>query len=156
VFIRSKRVTAQPDNNDDFENTFAVLKDETIYETYECQEGLSRCCGLKTTIALTNSRLIIRQQQPDGCFDSTKGAHIDTAIFLSDIELMRENKPETCGYCMTLPFASGECCGDKPKTIEIKGGFGTEYLTFKMSEATNAAAAISSMILPFKENKSGR
>ncbi len=166
LFIRSPLVTTQPSDYDDFENTFNVINDEKIHKLYECQEGCSGCCGPKTTIALTNIRLIIRRQQPNGLFGTTEGGHIDTAIFLRDIELMREAKEKMCSSCGTLFLACitctwpillcgllcGLCCGDTPKTLEVKGAFGSEYLTFNTSNMVNAATEISSMIMLLKEN----
>jgi hypothetical protein len=144
-----------------------VLNNENIQKLYECQEGCSGCCGPKTIVALTNSRLIVRQQQSNACCGATKGAHSDRAIFLHDIAVMRESQQATTGVCMALfigcmtctwpcllcMLCCRSCCGgDKPKILEFKGAFGSENVTFKHLDVLNAAFDISSMTLPLKGN----
>jgi hypothetical protein len=157
---RSKPVRTQPGNTYQIKNTFDLLTGENIIKTYECQEGCSRCCGPKTTIALTNNRLITRIKKPNSCCGCIKGAHIDTTIFLRDIEVLSEAKHKTCGSYLVLCIACitctwpfllcNLCCGDRLTTLQVKGGFGVEKLTFTASEIQNGANDISAMILPFK------
>ncbi len=130
---------------------------------YECEEGCSKCCGPKSFTVLTNYRVLNRYQQPSGCCCCGGGAHHDTAVFLGDIEVMKEAQ-NTIGLCSalllscfscTLPcFLMGLCCGswcgDVPKSIDLKGGFGSESFSFKMSEAIAAANEISSYVQPLK------
>jgi len=134
---------------------------------YECQTGCSGCCGPKTTIALTDSRVICRHKQPNSCFCCAEGAHIDTAIFLQDIELLRESADRRVRSCPTILLAllnctwpcllcsicCGSCCGDHPKTLQAKGGFGAEELIFNKNIFKTAANDISSMILPIKNRR---
>lgn len=44
-------------------------------------------------------------------------------------------------------------CGDLPKLISVKGGFGTEVLTFKHSEAITAVNELAALIQPFKDRQ---
>ena len=48
-------------------------------------------------------------------------------------------------------MAYGSCCGDQPKAIVVRGGFGSEVLTFKKPDAIEAANEISALIQPFKD-----
>jgi hypothetical protein len=135
---------------------------------YECQEGCSRYCGPKTSIALTNTRIISRHQEPNKCCCCCcEAAHLDTTVFLTDIELMREAKQQTatdCGallvvcltgtcLCFLCALCCGSCCGDRPKPLEVKGGFNSEYFIFKTPDVPSAANEITSLILPFKNRQ---
>jgi hypothetical protein len=151
----------QPHNTYQFANTFTMLRGENVIRMYECQQGCSSCCGPKTTIVLTNNRVISRRKQAN-CGCCSEGSHIDKAIFLRDIEVISEAQETTYASCFILFFAcitctwplllcSCSCCGDRPKTLEVKGGFGSELLTFKKSDIRVVANDMSMMILPFKE-----
>jgi hypothetical protein len=133
----------QPGGTYHFENTFAPLSGENILKMYQCEEGCSRCCGPKAFVALTNTRVIVRHQEPNGCLGCSKGAHIDTAIYLPDIEVVKEAQRRRKNLCVALLTACitctlpcfligllhcGSCCGDLPKCIGVKGGFGSEIL----------------------------
>ena len=124
---------------------------EEILKLYECQEGCSKC-GPKTTTALTDTRLITRRQECSCC---GTGAHMDTTIYLADIELMRESRGESCGSILRLVFALVTCtwpcllcthCCNQPKMLEVKGSFGSEMLAFDKKEANVAAIQLSSSI----------
>lgn len=161
-FHRSTTVTMQPVNTYHFKNTFGLLNGENIIKIYECREGCSKCCGPKTTIALTTNRIISRTKQSNRCFGCIKGAYVDTTIFLRDIEVISKAKTTwiswliifiaiiTCTWPFLLLFLRCSCCGDRPKTLAVKGGFGSELLTFKQSDVPSAANDISAMVLPFK------
>ncbi|CAF1408676.1 unnamed protein product [Adineta steineri] len=165
--VWSGPVRSEPANTYHFENTFAPLGGERVLKIYECNEGCSRCCGPKTRIALTDRRIIARHQQPSICCCCGEGAHIDTSIFLRDIELISEASQRKHSCCSLLIFACltctwpcfllgiccglcCNCCGDRPKVLEVRGGFGAESLTFKHTDAKAAANDLSAMILPFK------
>jgi hypothetical protein len=149
------------------DNTFAPLSGENILKMYECEEGCSRCCGPKSFIALTDNRVISRQEPLNCCCCCWKSAHVDTAIFLQDIEVIQEYKGETTDLCRALILACisctlpcflfglccGSCCGDTPKYISVKGGFGAETLTFNATEAVDAANEISAMVQPLKNRR---
>ncbi len=149
------------------QSIFAPLNGENILNMYECEEGCSRCCGPKSFIALTDNRVISRHQQPNACCGCIKGAHLDKAIFLHDIEVLKEYQGETVGLCgalilscisCTLPcflinLCCGARCGDKPKYMSVKGGFGSETLTFKRTDAVGAANEISSLVQPLKNRR---
>jgi hypothetical protein len=143
------------------------LRGENILKQYECEEGCSKCCGPKSFIALTDTRVIAREQGPNRCICCCEGAHMDTAIYLRDIEVMKEHANKKVGLCSALLISCLSCtlpcflmnlccgarCGDRPKYIGVKGGFGTEVLTFKWPDAIEAANHISAMIQPFKNSK---
>ena len=146
------------------------MDDEALLRVDQCEEGCSKCCGPKSFIALTSDRVIARDQAANCCCCCTP-AHVDTAINLHDIEVLKESRPRRVCSCWTIfiliitctwPFAlimyllnlcCGCCCGDRPKYIAFRGGFGKEVLTFKASEAVQAANDISAMIKPYKERK---
>ena len=137
---------------------------------YECEEGCSKCCGPKSFIALTSNRVIARHQETNGCCCCCcTPPHVDTAIYLHDIEVVKESRSRRVCSCWTIfiliitctwPFAlimyllylcCGCCCGDRPKYIAVKGGFGKEILVFKKPEAIQAANEISAMVQPHKQ-----
>ncbi|CAF0855124.1 unnamed protein product [Adineta steineri] len=162
---KSGPVRTEPANTYHFENTFAPLSGEHVMKTYECNEGCSSCCGPKTRIALTDRRLIARHQQPNKCCCCVEGDHFDTSIFLRDIELLGEGGRGKQDSCLALLLACAtctwpcllcgiccNCCGDRPKSLIIRGGFGTEVFVFKNSEVKTAANDLSAMILPFKNS----
>jgi len=87
---------------------------------------------------------------------------------LPDIEVVKEAQRRRKNFCVALLTACitctlpcfligllhcGSCCGDLPKCIGVKGGFGSEILTFKRQEAIDAANTLSAMIHPHKERK---
>ncbi|CAF0855142.1 unnamed protein product [Adineta steineri] len=156
--IVSGPITFAPVNTFHFENTFAPLSGERVIKIYECNEGCSSCCGPKTRIALTDRRIISRHQEPNMC--CAKGAHVDTSIFLRDIELIGEAGREKQNSCLIILVAilsctwpclcCAMCCGDQPKVLHVKGGFGDEGLIFSRTEIITAANDLSAMILPFK------
>ncbi|CAF1033202.1 unnamed protein product [Adineta steineri] len=163
ISMGSGPVRSEPANTYHFENTFAPLSGERVIKVYECNEGCSSCCGPKTKIALTDRRIIARHQQPGKCCG--EGAHIDTSIFLRDIELIGEAGQGKQDSCLVLLVAilsctwpcllcgmCCSCCGDRPKVLHVKGGFGGEALTFKNTELKTAANDLSAMILPFKSS----
>ncbi|CAF4511652.1 unnamed protein product [Rotaria socialis] len=153
---------AQP-SGQHFANTFSVVPSENVLKYYECKQGCSDCCGPRTTIALTNQRLVIRSEQSTGCCSKT---HADSAIFLEDIQIMREAaNTGSCSYlalliaCVTCTwplFLCGLCCGscggDQPKTLQFAVGGGNENVTFKIQDAPMAAIDISQAILAAKGN----
>ncbi|CAF1205028.1 unnamed protein product [Rotaria sp. Silwood1] len=141
-----------------FSNTFPPLSNEPIINIYDCQEGCSRCCGPRTTIALTKNRLIMRQTQPScGC---CTGAHADTSIFLQDIQVLREAGPKqggnglalliaciTCTWpCLLLGTCCVSCCGDRPKILQVALASGNEGLTFNYLQVPAAAIEITQAI----------
>ncbi|UJR17465.1 hypothetical protein I4U23_004360 [Adineta vaga] len=140
-------------------NTFSTLDNERFIRAYQCNEGCSSCCGPKSTIIFTDKRVIARNQQPSACCCG-EGPHIDTAIFMRDSELMKESNGQTMNSCLTVTFMiltctwplllCKECCGDRPKSLEVKGAFGFEFLTFKREELKHAADLLSSIVLPMK------
>ena len=135
--------------------------------TYECEEGCSKCCGPKTFIALTSSRVIIRNQSANCCSCCCNSAHIDTAVYLRDIEVLEEAQAQTttsCGTiivaimtctwpCLLMAMCCGSCCGDQPKYINVRGGFGSVGLIFKIQDALQAVSEITSMIHPLKDRR---
>ncbi len=157
----------QPVNTYHFENTFAPLSGENIIRMYECQQGCSSYCGPKISTALTDTRIISRYKEPNRCICCIEGAHMDTTVFLTDIELMREAKRQTATGCAALLISCltgtclcflcavccGECCGDRPKPLEVKGGFNSEYFIFKRPDVRSAANEITSLILPHKSRR---
>ncbi|CAF3363739.1 unnamed protein product [Rotaria socialis] len=153
---------AQP-SGEHFANTFSVVPSEDVLKYYECKQGCSDCCGPRTTIALTNQRLVIRSEQSTGCCCKT---HADSAIFLEDIQIMREAANATSGRCLPLLVACltctwplflcqlccASCCGDRPKILQFAVGGGNENVTFKIQDARMAAIDISQAILAAKGN----
>ena len=149
---------------------------ENVLRLYECEQGCSKCCVPKSNVAITNTRVITRTQGTKGglcpcCCCCCEGPHVDTAIYLRDIEVLTESKPPTmcCGNYELLYYSNKirsynefvcfiiecncctSCCGDIPKYIAVKGGFGLEHLTFKKPEAIAALNELSAIIQPFKE-----
>ncbi|UJR17269.1 hypothetical protein I4U23_004164 [Adineta vaga] len=150
------RVTAQPIDMNNFGNTFSTLDTEHFIRMYQCNEG---CCGPKSLVIVNDKRIIVRREEASICC-CLGGAHIDSAIFMRDIQLLREYRGQSNESCFTtiviivtctwplLLFS--QCCGDQAKMLEIKGGFGSELLKFKAEEMKIAADELSSIILPLK------
>ncbi len=142
------------------------MSGENILQQYQCEEGCSQCCGPKHFIVLTDTRLIAREQGPNRCICCCQGPHIDTAIYLRDIGVLKESGQKvglcsalllsciSCTWpCFLFGLFCGSCCGDLPKVISLRGGFGTEMLTFKLPDAIQAVNQVSAMIHPFKSTK---
>ncbi|CAF1567776.1 unnamed protein product [Adineta ricciae] len=84
-------VTIQPTARYHLKNTFDCVDGEEIIRVYECRQGCSGFCGPKTAVRLTKNRLITRDKEAGGCFGCcTKGAHVDTSIYLNDIGMIAE------------------------------------------------------------------
>jgi hypothetical protein len=92
IIHRSIPVSTQSGATYHFENTFVPLNGENILKLYDCQEGCSRCCEPKSFIALTDTRLIACKQGP----------HIDTAIYLRDIEDLKKSGKKRQELCIVL------------------------------------------------------
>ena len=144
-----------------FNNTFLPQAGENMQTVFECQEGCCDCCGRKTTVALTNARLISRIQEPcPCCCCCCQGRHYDKTIFLKDISILREVTGGTgpgclvlllsclTGQCLCLLCAS--CCGDTPKSLGFEGGYGSDILTFSTKDYMNAVNAITATTLRHK------
>jgi hypothetical protein len=137
---------------------FTLPNNENIVKTYECEKGPS-CCGEKIITALTNNRALVRHQYANCC---CKPTNVDTAIFLRDVEVVKDSQPPRPPgliiclpihlLCILLQGCCGACC-DRPRSINVRGGFGTETLTFKNSEVADAANDISSLIQSLKDRK---
>ncbi len=163
IFRRSRVRTVQPSDNYQFKNSFGPVNSENIIKIYECREGCSECCGPKTTIALTSNRLMSRKRQYKYCFGCIKGPHIDKTIFLRDIQGITKTRLKISWLTIFITCIIGAwpflllylcfypCCCNRLERLIIKGGFGSEILTFKKSEVSSAAIDISTMILPFKK-----
>ncbi|CAF1399643.1 unnamed protein product [Adineta ricciae] len=153
-------VTVQPTEPNLPRNTFSILDGEHFIRLYQCNEGCSSCCGPKSNVIFTAKRIIVRHQDPAFCCCCCEGHHIDTAIFMRDIEVMKESTDTTMNSCMAvmvliltctwpLILCKG-CCGDYAKIMEVKGAFGSELLKFKQEDFKYAADQLSSIILPMK------
>ena len=155
MFIRSGPVTIQPSDARVI-NTFGVVDTERIQMVYECQEGCSQCCGPSTVIALTDSRIVMRKERPAaGCCSSRP--HLDTAIMLEDIQILREATVQQSCNCISLCLSCitcSCCCGDKPKFLQTALAAGIENLTFKITDVPEAALHLSRAIIAAKSNKS--
>ena len=68
------------------------MSGENVLKMYECKEGCSACCGPKAFVAITSNRVITRHQGANRCICCCEGPHIDTAIYLRDIEVLTEYK----------------------------------------------------------------
>lgn len=161
MICRATPVTVQPGSTFHFNNTFLPQPNEVIRTVYECQEGCSDCCGRRTTVALTNSRLISRVQDPcPCCCCCVQGPHHDKTIFLDEIGVLFEETRATSGSCVALLascvtctcicFLCGGCCGDKPKSLGIKGGYGDEHVVFSTTQYAQAVNDLTAMIVQAK------
>jgi hypothetical protein len=149
--LRAKPVHQQPNIN--FHNSFGLTNDEQYLKLYECQEGCSSC-GPKTSTMLTNHRLITRFEQKVGCCSKT---HIDTSLFLSDIELMREGGTSlgcigSCLACIRMVM-SCQCCCERPKPLTFGLGNSVEILNFNKNDALGAATEITTAVVAAKKNR---
>ncbi|CAF1474880.1 unnamed protein product, partial [Adineta ricciae] len=152
-------VTIQPNDPNLFLNTFSTLNGENVIRSYQCSEGCSPICGPKSSVVFTDKRIIARHQEPDGCGCCSNISHVDTVIFMRDIEVMKETDQSTgtrlAALIMVLTctwpiLLCKVCCGDHPKVLEIKGAFGSEFIKFKREEFKHAADELSSIVLPMK------
>lgn len=105
LIITPGSIKAQPSTNYQIDNIFHLQANENLKTVYECQKGCLDCCGQKTTIALTNTRIISRVQKPCSLFCCcTKGSHLDKTIFFKDICVLSAQTGRQVSCCLTLFF----------------------------------------------------
>lgn len=161
----------QPANTFHLGSVFDPLPGESVLNKYECKEGCSRCCGPESSVAFTTDRVIARHQAARRCIDYwcccfCRPPLIDTAINLRDIEVLSQYQGSCkcneeffackipCWLSLIIGFCCEcSCCGDVPKYINVKGGFGTEILTIERSEAVTALNRLAALIQPFRERQ---
>ncbi|CAF4100465.1 unnamed protein product, partial [Rotaria sp. Silwood2] len=130
-------------------NIFNVSGNERTFRVYEHRGGCSGC-GLRTTVALTDSRLIVREKDKGCC--CCGGLTVDTTAFLQDIDLLQtRRRPLSIGHIInsvitcTIPcLLCDYFCG--PKLVEIRGAFGSHVIAFRTDEVAAAAVQITSSI----------
>ncbi|CAF1339614.1 unnamed protein product [Rotaria sp. Silwood1] len=107
-------------------------------------------CGLRTTVILTDSRLIVREKDTNCC--GCGGVTIDTTAFLQDIDMLSTSKQSVSIAKIIAGILTGKilcllcdiCCG--PKMLGIRGAFGSHAIAFESDEIAEAAAHITSAI----------
>ena len=156
--LRERPIQSQPTNHTTA-TVFQAQGNEQIVRNYLLEEGCSKC-GPKTMVTLTNNRLLTRYQEGCSCCATQ---NTDTAIFLHDIECIRagKNEVQSC-YVILLAFLTGTClcllCScfcEKPRRLQLKGGFGEEWIGFRKQDIDNAANEISAYALQFKSTRAG-
>ncbi|CAF1310981.1 unnamed protein product [Adineta ricciae] len=161
--MNKDNVTIQPTARYHLKNTFDCVDGEEIIRVYECRQGCSGFCGPKTAVTLTKNRLITRDKEAGGC--CTKGAHVDTSIYLNDIGMIAEASDTkytfgcaaflaiiTCMWpFLLLGYLLRTCCCCRSKLLEVSGAFGSKILTFKNKlDLKDAAMNISKAMMPYK------
>ena len=148
-WFRSKPVMTPPSTGNTLSNIFGPVETERVQQVYESSTGCFSCNSSTTTVAFTDSRVIVRYQDPNTCCCCT-GPHTDFSTYLSEVHGFR-NTTQLIGDCndfLSCNIVGGllakicPCCGERAVRIHISGGFGTQTLFFKLLELPNAVSSL--------------
>lgn len=108
---------------------------------------------------MTDIRLLTRYEEYICCESCSEPSRTDSAIFLRDIDQMRECRGEqpSCFFlvwitliCIWPCYIVRRICCPKPKCLEIFGSFGSEIMRIKREDMPVAQVDISTAIINSK------
>ncbi|CAF1066238.1 unnamed protein product [Rotaria sordida] len=139
-------------------NSFNLLPSEKVYREWEYRDNLG-CCNNAYYTALTDIRLLTRYEEHMCCANCSEPSHTDSAIFLRDIDQMRESRGEqpTFFFLLWITLICAWPCYvvrrifcPKPKCLEIFGSFGSEMVRIKREDMPVAQVDISTAVINSK------
>lgn len=139
-------------------NSFNLLPSEKVYREWDYRDN-SCCCDESYHTTLTDIRLLTRYEEYVCCECCSEPSHTDSAIFLRDIDQMRECRGEQPTFlCLFLIIISctwpcyliRRIFCPKSKALEIFGSFGSELLRVRREEMPVAQVDISTAIINSK------
>lgn len=140
-------------------NSFDLLASEKIYREWHYSDAVC-CCDDSYHTTLTDIRLLTRSEDNVCGMACSEPSQTDSAIFLCDIDQMRECRGEQPTFsfllCMTLTcawpcYVVRRIFCPKPKCLEVFGVFGTELVRVKREDMPNAQADLSIAIANSKQ-----
>ena len=141
-------------------NTFNLLASEKIYREWSYTDNFCCCCADSYHTILTDIRLLNRHEEYFCCVDCSGPSHTDSAIFLSDIDQMRECRGEQPTFsfllCITLTcawpcYVLRRIFCPKPKCLEVFGVFGSDLVRLKQEDMCMAQVDLSTAITNSKQ-----
>ncbi|CAM4948762.1 unnamed protein product [Rotaria socialis] len=139
-------------------NSFNLLPSEKVYREWEYHDNIC-CCNNAYYTALTDIRLLTRYQE-NLCSEScSEPSHTDSAIFLRDIDQMRECRGEQPTFffllwvtlvCAWPCYLTRRIFCPKPKCLEIFGSFGSEIVRVKREDMLVAQVDVSTAVINSK------
>ncbi|CAF2790068.1 unnamed protein product [Rotaria sp. Silwood2] len=139
-------------------NTFNLVANEKVYREWDYTDNLC-CCNSSYNTVLTDIRLLTRYKEYVGCADDSESSHTDSAIFLRDIDQIRECRGEqpTFFFLLWMTLLCAWPCYlcrrifcPKPKCLEVYGRFGSELVRLKREDMSAAQVDISTAIINSK------
>jgi hypothetical protein len=139
-------------------NSFSLLPSEKVYREWDYQDNLC-CCNDSYYTALTDIRLLTRYQEYVCCANCSEPSHTDSAIFLRDIDQMRECRGEqpTFFFLLWITLICAWPCYvirrifcPKPKCLEVFGSFGSEIVRMNKEDMSVAQVDISTAVINSK------
>ncbi|CAF0897952.1 unnamed protein product [Rotaria sp. Silwood1] len=139
-------------------NSFNLLPSEKVYREWEYHDNLC-CCNNAYYTALTDIRLLTRYEENICSENCSEPSHTDSAIFLRDIDQMRECRGEqpTFFFLLWITLICAWPCYvirrvfcPKPKSLEIFGSFGSEIVRVKREDMPVAQVDLSTAVINSK------
>lgn len=139
-------------------NSFNLLPSEKVYREWDYHDSLCFCNNAYFT-TLTDIRLLTRYQEYVCCASCSEPSHTDSAIFLRDIDQMRECRGEqpTFFFLLWITLICAWPCYvvrrifcPRPKCLEAFGSFGSEIIRIKKEDMPVAQVDISTAVINSK------
>ncbi|CAF1277848.1 unnamed protein product [Adineta ricciae] len=139
-------------------NSFGLLPSEKVYREWDYKDNVC-CCSNGYYTVLTDIRLLTRYQEYVCCAGCSEPSHTDSAIFLHDIDQMRECRGEQPTFffllwitliCAWPCYAVRRVFCPKPKCLEVFGSFGSEVIRIKKEDMPVAQVDISTAVINTK------
>jgi len=142
-------------------NTFDLLASENVYREWNYSDSsCCCCCDNSYHTVLTDIRLVTRYQEYVCCTCCSEPSHTDSAIFLRDIDQMRECRGEqpTFFFLLWITLTCAWPCYvlrrvfcPKPKCLEVFGKFGSELVRLKTEDMSMAQVDLSIAVINSKQ-----
>ncbi|CAM4744539.1 unnamed protein product [Rotaria magnacalcarata] len=141
-----------------FNNTFNLVASEKVLREWDYDDNLG-CCNSSYHTVLTDIRLLTRYQEYMCCDDASDSSHTDSAIFLRDIDQIRECRGEqpTFFFLLWMTLICAWPCYilrrifcPKPKCLEVFGRFGSEIVRLRRDDMSAAQVDLSTAIINSK------
>ncbi|CAF3046073.1 unnamed protein product [Rotaria sp. Silwood2] len=139
-------------------NSFNLLPSEKVYREWDYHDNMC-CCNNANYTALTDIRLLTRYEENICSENCSEPSHTDSAIFLRDIDQMRECRGEQPSFffllwitlvCAWPCYVIRRVFCPKPKCLEIFGSFGSEMVRIKREDMPVAQVDISTAVINSK------